>query len=222
MRGILVILCCFFWLGMSAQVKDNPNRSTKIPAVKVEKEVDLENKEQDLKIEEEELERLALPIKKYTDSFDLMQSESKGFTMIQNSGLVNPGVIYEERWRKKKPVEEVGMQYEKEQFFGEHKISSKYLKILYRDFQVQDGDLIRIFSNEDVIAPNVFLTNSFQGYKLELADGFNKIDFLALNQGDSGPNTAEFMIIDDKDRVIYSNAWNLATGGIATIIFIKE
>lgn len=218
----IYLILAFLWTGVSAQVKDTPNQSKKIPAVETEKEVNLDNKDQNLIIDEPDVKPLALPVKKFTDSFDLTNSNSKSFTMLQENELVNPGVIYEEKWRKKKPVKEEGMQYEKEQYFGEHKISSKYIRILYRDFQVQDGDLIRIFSNDDVIAPRVFLTNSFQGYKLELEDGFNKIDFLALNQGDSGPNTAEFMVIDDHDQIIYSNAWNLATGGKATIIFVKE
>jgi hypothetical protein len=31
---------------------------------------------------------------------------------------------------------------------------------------------------------------------------FNKIDFEALNQGSSGPNTAEFKVYDDKGSLI--------------------
>jgi len=43
-----------------------------------------------------------------------------------------------------------------------------------------------------------------------------------LNQGESGPNTAEFQILDEHGNVISSNQWNLATGVKATIILIKE
>jgi hypothetical protein len=45
---------------------------------------------------------------------------------------------------------------------------------------------------------------------------------LALNQGDSGPNTAEFVIYDDKGRVVSSKEWNLLTGVKARIVFINE
>ena len=45
---------------------------------------------------------------------------------------------------------------------------------------------------------------------------FNKIDFVALNQGASGPNTAEVMVFDDNGKLVGSNRWNLATGVKAT------
>ena len=131
-------------------------------------------------------------------------------------------VIFEEKWRKKKPVEELGMQYEKDIYFGEYKLRSEFVKIIFRDFGEEDGDIIRVFANEDVIIPRAIMKNVFQSYKLTLVDGFNKIDFMALNQGLVGPNTAQFLVIDDKENVIYDNAWNLATGGKASIVFVKE
>ena len=51
---------------------------------------------------------------------------------------------------------------------------------------------------------------------------WHKIDFVALNQGDSGPNTAELRIYDDNDILISSNQWNLATGAKATLIIVKQ
>ena len=53
-------------------------------------------------------------------------------------------------------------------------------------------------------------------------DGFNKIDFVALNQGESGPNTAEVRVYDDDGNVMMSNLWNLATGSKATFIVVKQ
>jgi hypothetical protein len=55
-----------------------------------------------------------------------------------------------------------------------------------------------------------------------LEKGFNKIDFEALNQGSSGPNTAQFQIFDDKGVLISSSQWNLGTGFKATIVLVKE
>lgn len=57
---------------------------------------------------------------------------------------------------------------------------------------------------------------------MNLADGLNKIDFQALNQGESGPNTAELIIYDDKGNLVSSKEWNLLTGVKATIVFINE
>ena len=57
---------------------------------------------------------------------------------------------------------------------------------------------------------------------LKLKEGFNKVDFIALNQGESGPNTAELRIYDDNDVLLSANQWNLATGAKATLIIVKQ
>ena len=57
---------------------------------------------------------------------------------------------------------------------------------------------------------------------IDISEGFNKIDFVALNQGTSGPNTAAFSVFDDSGRLITSNEWNLTTGIKASIVVIKE
>ena len=44
----------------------------------------------------------------------------------------------------------------------------------------------------------------------------------ALNQGTSGPNTAQFIMYDDQENEISSNIWNLATGVTASVIIIKD
>ena len=49
-----------------------------------------------------------------------------------------------------------------------------------------------------------------------------KIDFEALNQGTSGPNTAEFRVYDDKGTLVSASQWNLGTGFKATILLVKE
>ena len=57
---------------------------------------------------------------------------------------------------------------------------------------------------------------------MDLSEGKNTVDIIALNQGESGPNTAEFVVYDDKGKVISSKEWNLLTGVKATIIFNNE
>ena len=65
-------------------------------------------------------------------------------------------------------------------------------------------------------------TERFKSIAIDLVMGFNKIDFVALNQGASGPNTAEVMVFDDNGKLVGSNRWNLATGVKATYIVVKE
>ena len=52
--------------------------------------------------------------------------------------------------------------------------------------------------------------------------GFNKIVFVALNQGQSGPNTAQLRIADDQGYVVSNNVWNLLTGVKASVVVVKE
>ena len=79
-----------------------------------------------------------------------------------------------------------------------------------------------VLLNDKEIVSRIFLEGEFKGFQLDLQKGFNKIDFEALNQGYSGPNTAEFKVYDDKGELISANQWNLATGFKATIIIVKE
>ena len=50
----------------------------------------------------------------------------------------------------------------------------------------------------------------------------DEIDFVALNQGSSGPNTAEVRVYDDIGNLVGNNRWNLATGVKATYIVYKN
>ena len=102
------------------------------------------------------------------------------------------------------------------------KTKEKKLRILCRDHEYVDGDRVRIYQNDNIIASDVYLTASFKEIFIDLVPGFNKIEFMALNQGTSGPNTAEFKIIDEKGNEIMGNIWNLATGVKASLIVIQE
>jgi len=109
-----------------------------------------------------------------------------------------------------------------DQFLGDFKSKAKFVNVVYRDHGYVDGDIIQVLVNDDVIHARVFLSGGFKGFKLDLQPGFNKIDFLALNQGSSGPNTAEFRVVDDAGNLVSANQWNLAKGVKATIIVMKE
>ncbi|QAA80706.1 hypothetical protein EI546_02725 [Aequorivita sp. H23M31] len=111
--------------------------------------------------------------------------------------------------------------YGKDMYLGDIKTNSKYVTIQYRDHEYVDGDRVRIFVNGDMIISNVMLEGSFRGFNLPLQDGFNKIDFQALNQGSSGPNTAQLQILDEVGNILATYEWNLLTGNKATAIVVK-
>ncbi|TAF58897.1 MAG: hypothetical protein EAZ58_14155 [Flavobacterium sp.] len=92
-----------------------------------------------------------------------------------------------------------------------------------RDYIYVDGDLLRIYQNATILKEQIFLGGEFTDIKILLGEGFNKLDFEALNTGTSGGNTAEIIIIDDQKKVLSKNYWdNLAAGFKGTILLVKE
>ncbi len=113
-------------------------------------------------------------------------------------------------------------EYGKDMYLGDFKTKANSVSIMYRDHQYVDGDRVRIFVNGDIVVNNVMLEGSFRGFNLPLVDGFNKIEFQALNQGTSGPNTAQLQIHDEVGNILASYEWNLLTGNKATAIIVKQ
>lgn len=107
-------------------------------------------------------------------------------------------------------------------YLGDVKTGGAFVGIVCRDHEYVDGDRVRIYANDQVVEHNVLLTGSFKGINLNLDKGFNRLDFEALNQGTSGPNTAQVDVYDDKGQLIYSNKWLLSTGSKASLIIVKD
>ena len=106
---------------------------------------------------------------------------------------------------------------------GDFKTKSAYFIVKFRDFGAIDGDLVRVSSNDKIIQDQLFLDVNFKQVKIILSDGFNKLDFEALNIGSLGGNTAEIQVFDDKGVLITNDYWNnLAAGFKASIIVTKE
>ena len=122
----------------------------------------------------------------------------------------------------KKESNTEGVFYRRNQYLGGFKTQSFTATVRYRDAAFVDGDKIRVLLNDKVIQPEVIMDGEFNGFKLDLTNGINKIDFEALNEGSSSPNTAEFQVYDDKGAVIESSQWNVGTGYKATILLLKE
>ncbi|MEL0185960.1 MAG: hypothetical protein VW864_01270 [Flavobacteriaceae bacterium] len=148
------------------------------------------------------------------------KKDEKGFMIADNEYFLNPGDTYLKRLNKEK--EKNPNNYTGDAYLGDVKTISKTANIVCRDFEYVDGDRVSIMVNDEIVVQNLTLNSSFRGINLKLKEGFNKIDFIALNQGDSGPNTAELRIYDDNDVLISSNQWNLATGAKATLIIVKQ
>jgi len=157
---------------------------------------------------------------KPNNSFQIGLPENS-FSMTPNNKFVNPGDKIVAKMNKKADSEDQ-IVYRRNQNLGDFKTKSLTARVSYRDYGIMDGDAIRVSLNDKTIATGIILNNDFQGFEITLVDGFNKIDFEALNQGSLGPNTAEFQVYDDKGKIISASQWNLGTGFKATIIITKE
>lgn len=139
-----------------------------------------------------------------------------------NEQFLNSGKQYLNRLNRSKEKEKNPNQFKTDQYLGDFKNNGRFVQIAVRDHESPDGDLIRIMVNDKEVVPRVLLMERFRSISIDLVMGFNKIDFVALNQGTSGPNTAEVRVFDDEGKLVGANRWNLATGVKATYIIVKE
>ena len=209
---IVVFLCC-----SQAFAQDrNTKKSIPIPAIP-QKEKEPEVKP--IPAEPEAKVKVEATDEKGNPENEIPEQE---FSMFDNSTLINPGKIYEERWNKKAVEQGLKIEAMADQFLGDIRSNGAFVNIVCRDHEYPDGDLVRVFVNDDVFVPSLLLTSGYKGFKVPLNPGINKIVFLALNQGDSGPNTAQFLVYNDKQELVSSKKWNLLTGVKATVLVIKD
>ena len=137
--------------------------------------------------------------------------------------FINSNDLYLSKLNKKDSESNKNInKFKVDQFLGEIRNDGEYVNIILRDHEYPDGDLIKVEVNESVVMPAILLTEKAKGFKLDLNSGFNVVDFVALNQGSSGPNTAEIIVYDDQGKLVGTNRWNLATGVKATYIIYKN
>jgi hypothetical protein len=222
---VLYFLIFFFSLSAYSQI-DSKKKSFSIPAVETKEDPEKEKPILPVKPEMPSNLDPNLNIPKNKVNLELPKKE---FSMFAEERFGNPGELYQKQLndaiadvKLSKKELELRNGSTTDQYFGDFKSNAKFVNVVYRDHGYVDGDIIQVRVNDDIVHARVFLSGGFKGFQLDLKPGFNKIDFLALNQGESGPNTAEFRVADDTGAVITQNRWNLATGVKATIIVIKE
>ena len=200
-----------------AQIENN-NSSFKFPIEENEKSSPLYIKPEESKY----LKRDFLK-KDPIDITDPNLNENATIDMGNQEKFLDPGDYYLSKLNGKSLEENKDPnKFKSNQFMGDYRIKGSKARIIFRDHEYPDGDRVRILHNDQVIQPNVLLVERFKGLSVSLVDGFNKIDFVALNQGESGPNTAEVRVYDESGNMTASNQWNLATGVRATYILVKE
>ena len=156
---------------------------------------------------------------KKSDNYYAPFRKEKEIDLTKNYGFVKPEFNLQPNLNGENEMME---EFKRGKHYGSFINKSKFVKVLCRDHQAIDGDRVSIILNDKVVEANIFLDGEFSVYYIELTPGFNNLEFVALNQGDSGPNTAQFAVLDEFDATIMSNIWNLATGAKASMSIFRE
>ncbi|WP_226695856.1 hypothetical protein [Neotamlana sargassicola] len=201
---------------------DSGKKSISIPAVETKKDSAVSNVFSNTNPKSNTQFGLNTP--KVSPNLELPKKE---FSMFPEEEFGNPGELYSSKLDKLNKVvlpeghgEFSGLK--EDAYWGDYRTKSDYVKVLYRDYGRVDGDVLRILVNDDIVKPAAYLSDGYSGFKLKLVDGFNKIDFFAVNEGEFKPNTAAYKIVDEWDNVVSKKVWALAQGVKVTIIVIKE
>ncbi|MCH2489024.1 MAG: hypothetical protein MK211_02630 [Flavobacteriales bacterium] len=216
MKHILTISIFFFFFGIAtAQIE----KAT--PTVRIEAEETNNEKPSGLELPKREIPGLTKPKDPITPTNrNDLGKEDKTVDITKGDGLIDYKTNKAPKYFTKD--KEALAIYGRDQNLGEVITSASAVNFMYRDHEYVDGDRIRVYVNGDIVRANVGLFGSFQGFDLPLQEGLNRVEFEALNQGSSGPNTAELHVYDDKGLLISAKKWNLLTGNKATIMVIKE
>jgi hypothetical protein len=113
-------------------------------------------------------------------------------------------------------------KFRKDYYLGELETDSKYIIIKCRDHEYVDGDRIKLLLNNIVIHPNINLTGSYYTIDIDLIEGYNNIEFVALNEGESSPNTAQLSVFDENGVNLSNNKWLITTGYKARLVVFKK
>lgn len=157
----------------------------------------------------------------YTPPAFTLGEKKADFSMYQKNDFANRTQEFKERTTVK-PRGEAMPEFKGNQDFGEIRTKSGHVDILAADFGAEDGDIVRVLVNGEVVIPAFTLLNSYKPLRIRLMDGFNNIEFEAMNQGTSGPNTAMFMIYDDNEKLLMREEWGLCTGFKGRVMIVKE
>ncbi len=154
-----------------------------------------------------------------TDS-RFLKDKPKPIDLRENpKGLLTEADAMKKKWSKDKEIKE---EYRRDQSLGNVVTKGRFVEVYCRDHQYIDGDKVQIFVNGEMVAASVNLHAGYQPILVTLQDGFNSIQFVALNQGSSGPNTAELRVLSEKGEQLAVKEWNLLTGAKAELIVVKN
>ena len=143
----------------------------------------------------------------------------KEYGITETRDVVDPTWEFKQQFKEgQKDVS----KFDRDYYLGDIKTKSKFIRIVCRDHEYEDGDRIKLLLNKAIIHANIALRNSAYIIDVELKVGLNTIEFFALNEGSSSPNTAQLKVYNESDAIIASGEWLLTTGYKASLIVLRE
>ncbi len=149
-------------------------------------------------------------------------SMDKPMELKPQTSDLNVGKQFADKMNKKYASESSGNVKFENIYFGEIKTKSEFIIVMYRDYSEVDSDYISVTVGESLVERQTMLGGGYKLNHVKLVAGKNSITFTALNEGLAPPNTAEFKILDDQNRVLYNSQWALKKDYKAIIDIIKE
>ena len=160
------------------------------------------------------------PYKFFNYNFDLnISSRNQEVDILNKTDLVSP------TWKIRQTFNEGNgkkSKFNNDFYLGDLETKSKYIIIKCRDHEYVDGDRIRLMINGSVIHPNILLSAAFYVVDIDLDEGYNNIDFIALNEGESSPNTAQLIVQDEFGKELSNKKWLISTGYKAKLVVFKK
>ena len=154
----------------------------------------------------------------YNLDFDI-NSNKQEIDITYKTDLVTP------TWKIRQTFKEGNLntsKFRKDYYLGDLETESGYIIIKCRDHEYVDGDRIRLMINGAVIHPNILLSSIFYVVDVDLDEGYNNIDFIALNEGESSPNTAQLIVLDEFGKQLSNKKWLISTGYKAKLVVFKK
>lgn len=206
-----LVICCVLAFQLEAQTTDFPSRGSEV------------NNNPRLNSSSSNSGSNFLGVPNRSKVKDRFSKEEDGVDFKPKTKFTNPSDLYTDKLNKKYEDEDRKMKDEwaEDMSLGEFVTNSDKMVFLCRDHMMFDGDRVQIRVNGEVIVENLLLENAYKEITIPLEVGFNKIEFIALNQGDAGPNTAELRVIDG-NKLVTRNVWNLLTGVKASTMIVRN
>lgn len=223
MKRIFIIACLLvFSTGLFAQIDNNNVEETDAFQYQPDNSDVLEYAPQEAESNEIQAETITL-FGTLEDIADKFPSHSvipeKKKRSMRDLSQTDKGILTSKYWNGKDVTIK---KFQTSLELGKLETESKSIRIICRDHSYVDGDRVKLYVNEQVIRRSITLKGGYYSVDINLKEGFNRIDIEALNQGSSGPNTAEFKVLDENGYVLADKEWNILTGYIATLVVMKR